>query len=167
MQKTAKRPVQDPISELRYISERKSFVWKEMNKLGRAICMMKNEYRRLEDREQLAAEMVEASSEQLTPSPPLLSPPPWRFFFFFRGGYLLRLVQGTFASSRKLLADPQGSSASRSSHPAEVYDEAEDEEAPQEELEEEAKEEENGRSPCRPAILRRSQRRKRSSQILT
>ena len=60
----AKRPVHDPISELRYLSERKSIVWKEMNKLGRAICMLKNEYRRLEDREQVAAEMVEASSEQ-------------------------------------------------------------------------------------------------------
>ena len=81
---------------------------------------------------------------------------------------MLRLVQGTFASSRKLLADPQGASASRSSHPAEVYDEAEeavasdeeeekeeegeqfeggDEEAPQEELEEEEEEEEKEEAP--------------------
>ena len=77
---TAKRPVVDPISELRYLSARKAIVWKEMNRLGREICLMKNEYSRLEAREQLAAEMVEASPEQLPPCPSSSS-----CFFFFWG----------------------------------------------------------------------------------
>ena len=87
---TAKRPVVDPISELRYLSARKVIVWKEMNKLGREICMLKNEYSRLEAREQLAAEMVEASPVQLPPCP---SSP---FFFLLGRGLIAPLASGNF-----------------------------------------------------------------------
>ena len=35
---TVKRPIEDPVSELRYLSARKSVVWGEMSRLGRELC---------------------------------------------------------------------------------------------------------------------------------
>ena len=41
---TAKRPVVSPISELQYLSARKSILWNEINRLGREICMLQHAY---------------------------------------------------------------------------------------------------------------------------
>ena len=61
---TVKRPIEDPVSELRYLSARKSVVWGEMSRLGRELCEWQNEHARICERETRAAEMIEAPLEQ-------------------------------------------------------------------------------------------------------
>ena len=61
---TDKRPIVDPVSELRYLSARKSVVWGEMSRLGRELCEWQSEHARICERETRAAEMIEAPLEQ-------------------------------------------------------------------------------------------------------
>ena len=55
--------ISDPISELNFLSARKAHVWGEMKKIGHLQAELRNEYARIEKREEEAAAMIDGTWE--------------------------------------------------------------------------------------------------------